>query len=401
MIHKFKVENFYSINEEQVLDFTSKKKYSGSYGKFKKYYIGLVNCFVGANASGKTNLFRALSFLLWFAENSYYRVSDNPGRLFSPHKLRENENTNFEVIFDMNDNLFRYNLSLTVNSVVSEKLEIKSQKGFSYIYKLENENGKISIKYNRNNNVLSKINPTEEARFKKSKKMVTFFSFLIGIGYFHNIGLTGITKEGFRNVYSHGSISLDSSEESIILSKELEKSKNKDKILSYLKSFDLGIEDYVQDVFKARIKDEMFNLIGFKHSNHDRGFKLPIFDESAGTIKGLYLLLNLLNVLLDGGIAIIDELDSRLHYEIAKTLVNLFTDKDLNKKNAQLFFSTHQPLFLNDRDKSQIFLAYKEDSLNTEIYRLDAIPGIRNTENFFEKYLTGEYGAIPRIGDCL
>lgn len=401
MIHKFKVENFYSINEEQVLDFTSKKKYSGSYGEYDDSYIGLINCFVGANASGKTNLFKALSFLLWFAENSFYKISENTGRLFSPHKLRENDTTNFEVIFDMNNNLYKYNLSLTVDSVVSEKLEIKSKKGFSYIYKLENKDGNISIKYNRNNDILSKINPKEENRFIKSKRMVSFFSFLIGVGYFDEIGLTGITKEGFRNVFSHGSISLDSREESIILSRNLEKSEFKDKILLYLKSFDLGIEDYVQDKFKARINDEVLDLIGFKHSNNDKDFKLSIFDESAGTVKGLYLLLNLFKVLFNGGIAIIDELDSRLHYEIAKTLVNLFADKDINTKNAQLFFSTHQALFLNDRDKAQIFLAYKEDSLNTEVYRLDTIPGIRNTENFAEKYLSGEYGAIPRIEGCL
>ena len=114
----------------------------------------------------------------------------------------------------------------------------------------------------------------------------------------------------------------------------------------------------------------------------------------------MYLLLNLLDVLEYGGIAIIDELDARLHYEIAHKIISLFANKDTNKNNAQLFFSTHQPLFLNDRDKTQIFLCYKEDYLNTEVYRLDDIPGIRNTENFFEKYLAGEYGAVPRIGAC-
>ena len=39
-----------------------------------------------------------------------------------------------------------------------------------------------------------------------------------------------------------------------------------------------------------------------------------------------------------------------------------------------------------DRDKKQIFLCEKEDYLNTDVYRLDEIEGVRNTENFFEKY---------------
>lgn len=399
MIHNFKVENFYSISEEQELDFTSSKRYSDSCTKYDNLYVNTVNCFVGANASGKTNIFKALSFFIWFAENSFYQISDNLTKLFSSHKLRENDLTKFEVIFDMNKELYKYSISLTPKELKSEQLEIKSKKGFTYLYKLENVNNVINIKYNRNNDKLPKINPKEEARFK-TKKKVTFFSFLLGIGYLDNLGLTGITNGGFRNVYDIGSISLDSGAESVILSQELETSEIKSEILSYLRCFDFGIEDYVHKKYKARIENEIVDLIGFKHSNSELSFSLPIYEESAGTIKGLYLLLNLLRVLSKGGAVIIDELDARLHYDIARKLISLFANKETNKKNAQLFFSTHQPLFLNDRDKSQIFLCYKEDFLNTEVYRLDDINGIRNTENFFEKYLTGEYGAKPRIGKC-
>jgi len=399
MIHNFKVSNFSSINEEQELSFISQKKYSNSYKEYNNNYISLVNCFVGANASGKTNIFKALSFLIWFAENSFYQISDNIGKLFTPHCLKENDLTTFEITFDMNNKLYRYSLSLKIKEIYSETLEIKSQKGYTYVYKLENDNGNINIKYNRYSDILSKINKKEEERFK-SKKMVTFFSFLIGIGYFDGIGLTGITKEGFKNVYSDGSISLDAHSESIILSEELENSKLKANILSYLKCFDLGIENYSKNKYRARMENETINLIGFKHANSKKSFNLPIFFESSGTIKGMYLLLNLLEVLSKGGVAIIDEFDARLHYDIARKLISLFANKDTNPKNAQLFFSTHQPLFLNDRDKSQIFLCYKEDHLNTEIYRLDEIKNIRNSENFFEKYLSGEYGATPRIGKC-
>ncbi len=400
MIHSFKVENFYSISEEHEINFTSSKKYSDSNIFYDNgTYVNTVNCFVGANASGKTNLFKALSFFIWFAENSFYQMSDNIGRLFAPHKLKENELTKFEIIFDMNNNLYRYRITLSTKDLVSEQLDIKSQKGFIYLYKLKYVNGNINIQYNRNSDKLHRINPKEENRFK-TKKMVTFLSFLLGIGYLDELGLTGITKEGFRNVYSDGSISLDSSSESLILSEELEESELKSEILAYLKCFDFGIEDYVHNKFKARLKNETINLIGFKHSNNAKSFNLPIFDESAGTIKGMYLLLNLLEVLTKGGIAIIDELDAHLHFDVARKLISLFANKETNKNNAQLFFSTHQPLFLNDRDKSQIFLCYKENFLDTEIYRLDDIKRVRNTENFFEKYLAGEYGATQRIRKC-
>lgn len=398
MIHSFKVENFYSINEEQEINFVSKKAYSDSYINIEGGYVSLVNCLVGANASGKTNLFKALSFFIWFTENSFYRISsDDIGTLFNPHKLREGDKTKFEIVFDINNKLYKYSLSLTPKEIHNEVLEIKLQKGYTYLYKLENQDGKISIKYNRNSNILDKVNKKEEKRFK-TKKMATFFSFLNGIGYFESIGLIGINSDCFRNVFIDGIINFNSSVESVILSKKLENSKQKKEILSYLMSFDLGIIDYVEGIFNGIRNNKVFDYIGFKHSNHNTSFDLPIFEESSGTIKGTYLLLHLLKILSTGGVAIIDELDSGIHFDIARRLISLFANKDTNKNNAQLFFSTHQPLFLNDRDKTQIFLCYKEDYINTEIYRLDDIEGVRNTENFFEKYLSGEYGATPRLG---
>lgn len=400
MIHSFKVENFYSINEEQELNFTSNKKYSGSYGNYNDKFINLVNCFVGANASGKTNIFKALSFLIWFSENSFYNKNEDNENLFSPHQLRKNEPTKFEIIFDIKNRLYKYSISLTPKELLSEELEIKSQKGFTYLYKLENVNNEISIKYNRYSDILPKINPKEENRFK-TKRNATFFSFLTGIGYLDDVGLSGMATKKFFNVHRSGSVSFDSNIESIFLSKEFEKPELKSEILPYIKDFDFGIEDYANENYKLRIDDEIINLIGFKHTYNGQTFSLPILEESAGTVKGMYLAVKLLNVLKEGGIAIIDELDARLHYEIARKLISLFADKNINTKNAQLLFSTHQPLFLNDRDKAQIFLCYKEDYINTEVYRLDEVEGVRNTENFFEKYLSGEYGAIPRMGGCV
>ena len=82
MIHNFTVENFYSINEEQELDFTSTKKYSSSFTEYEDKFISNVNCFIGANASGKTNVFKALHFLLWYAQMAYYDMVGSYEALF-------------------------------------------------------------------------------------------------------------------------------------------------------------------------------------------------------------------------------------------------------------------------------------------------------------------------------
>ncbi len=402
MILNLKVENFYSINAPQELDFTSNRLYSDSYAQCNDKYVNLVNCFVGANASGKTNILKALAFLLWFAEDSYKTIDKVSGALFVPHKLRGKDTSKFELVFDVNNQIYKYSLELTWDKVISEVFAEKSQKGFSFLYKLTNENGVINIKYNRNNKSLTKINKEDEKRFKGMTK-ISFLSFLINTGYLSELKLHGITKQTFSNVFHSGSRSLDQFTESIMLSKGLKNQQMRSRLLPIIRNFDFGIDDFAKDeMFKLTFPDgNNINLIGFKHSNQGKKFYVSALEESAGTIKGTYLLMGLLGVLEKGGIAIIDEFDARLHYDIARKIISLFVDKETNPKNAQLFFTTHQPLFLNDRDKTQIFLCYKEDYLNSEIYRLDDIENIRNTENFFEKYLSGEYGATPRIGDCM
>ena len=397
MIHSLKVENFYSINEQLELDFTTSKLYSDSYAVFGGSYVSRINCFVGANASGKTNVFRALAFLLWFAENSFYWAGRTNSILFPPHKLRETEETNFEVVFDCAEKLYRYKLVITPARLVSEILELQQERGFSYLYKLSNDNGKISIKYNRNK-LLPPINKNDEERFK-TRQNASFLSFLIGTGYLNALGLTGISQGGYSNVKGRGASGFDQAYEAVNLSKALSDSDAKSRVLPYLQNFDFGIEAFSKGKIVNVDADDV-EILEFKHSGKDGSFDVSAFDESAGTIKGTYMLHKLLSVLDTGGIAIVDELDVRLHYDIARRLISLFANEDTNKNNAQLFFTTHQPLFLNDRDKSQIFLCYKEDYLNTEVYRLDEVSGVRNSENFFEKYLTGAYGATPRIGEC-
>ena len=97
-----------------------------------------------------------------------------------------------------------------------------------------------------------------------------------------------------------------------------------------------------------------------------------------------------------GSLMIIDEIENRIHPFIIEKLISLFADKTINKNNAQIIFSTHQPYLLSELTKTQIFFTEKED-LETEIYRLDEVDGVRNDDNFYMKYLNGVYGGVPEV----
>jgi hypothetical protein len=53
---------------------------------------------------------------------------------------------------------------------------------------------------------------------------------------------------------------------------------------------------------------------------------------------------------------------------------------------------------LENLAKEEIFFTEKDTQGRTKIYGLRDIEGVRRVDNFYQKYLGGVYGAVPRIG---
>jgi predicted ATPase len=99
---------------------------------------------------------------------------------------------------------------------------------------------------------------------------------------------------------------------------------------------------------------------------------------------------------MDGGIAVIDEMESDMHPHLIPTLLDLFSDPELNPKKAQLLFTCHHVEILNRLAKEQIALVEKDDNCVSHVKRLSEVAGVRREENFFSRYNAGYYGAIPK-----
>jgi AAA15 family ATPase/GTPase len=99
----------------------------------------------------------------------------------------------------------------------------------------------------------------------------------------------------------------------------------------------------------------------------------------------------------------VDELDASLHPLLAIHLIQLFGDKSLNPKGAQLIFNTHDTNLLSSGilRRDQIWFAEKKQDGSSQIYPLtDFKP--RKEENLANGYLQGRYGAIPFLNQrCL
>ena len=127
MILEFKIENFLSFREEQVLSFepSSSKEYESQYcaevkDDVKVLKLGLL---YGANASGKTNLLKALEFLRKFVLVQKKDKTESTGIItFQLDNEYNNKPSKFYLSFYLNQIKYVYTLTLDERKVIEENL---------------------------------------------------------------------------------------------------------------------------------------------------------------------------------------------------------------------------------------------------------------------------------------
>lgn len=397
MLHSIKVTNFHSIGatQELKLNISPKDILDNSailYGTDKA--VNLVNCIVGHNASGKTNILKALTFLILFVNNSYDASTDDLP--LDAHKLWLDKPTKFELEFRCGETIYFYSIELDDQNIISEYFGKKITRGFTRIFEYARQDNEWNFK-----STDLRINQNDLKRFKERKR-VSVLSSLIHLGY---ITTLSFFEECSSNVSRRGLVGGHPFGHFLKYSSNLRDNQELlPKVLSFTKNVDLGIDNFdfreiILD-FKGNSEDDSNKrqVLEAIHKSLKGEFKLDLFEESNGTQQSIYLLCKLLPILSSGGLAIVDEIEAGLHPYVVKKIINLFESSETNPKKAQLIFSTHQHFLLNDRTKTQIFLVEKDsESFESEIYRLDDVDGVRNDENYFQKYMAGVYGATPKI----
>lgn len=400
MIKNFKVENFFSIGEAQEVSFeiSPKDMLDPSARKIGESYINLVNCVIGHNASGKTNAMKAITFLYWFVSSAYTKFKDDKLIPFKPHALKKKHLSKISIEFVDKENCYLYEIHFNKKEVRYERLDTKlDAKGGRYSLVFEADRGESDKTLKPNGFT---VNQADLERFM-SRRNVPILSALLDTGYLPKITFFNNYES---NVSQYGLIirGVDPVQVAFRLSEHLHKNKKSfQMVLDILKEIDIGVSDFTFNEINLTEKEssdiKKVNLLEFVHKAKDDSFNIPLYQQSNGTQNAVSLLVEALQMLSSGGVFIADEIEAQLHPFVAKKIISLFEKVETNKNNAQIIFSTHQHLLLNERTKSQIFLAEKQaESLSTEIYRLDDVEGVRNDENFANKYLSGAYGAIAK-----
>lgn len=146
------------------------------------------------------------------------------------------------------------------------------------------------------------------------------------------------------------------------------------------------------------VKFEDFE-IRMKHRAKGGEVELPPEEESKGTLVWFGLIGPVIGVLRSGSVLLADELDASLHPSLVQALVGLFQSKRSNPNRAQLIFNSHDVSLLGDSGsrvlgRDQIWFTEKDDDGGTRLFPLtDMDP--RREEAVGRRYLAGRYGALP------
>ncbi|MDD5530569.1 MAG: ATP-binding protein [bacterium] len=361
----------------------------------------------GANASGKSNLLRAIRFARRFIVIS--SKDTQSGERIDVMNFRlstetENKPSFFEFVFLLDGTIYRYGFEADKTEIHREWLfhipknrEVKffEREKQKITISSDFQEGKESVDKTRNNALfLSRTAQDNNPISTKILEWFTVFNVISGL------------NDSFYLGYTVGR----SEEESF-----------KNKIMEFLKCADVGIEKFDVERQEKTLPEEIKRLvpIGAIKTTHrkfdkEHNFVSPeIFDldysESEGTKKLFAMSGPLINALAKGRILFVDEFDSRLHPLLTQFIIKLFNSKIDNPNNAQLIFASHDASYLS-KDffrRDQIWFTEKDPYGATDLYSLveykkGEVEGeekgkVRKDASFSKDYLLGKYGAIPYI----
>ena len=142
--------------------------------------------------------------------------------------------------------------------------------------------------------------------------------------------------------------------------------------------------------------------VKFTHRGVNGEFEMDDDEESRGTMVWFGIIGPVVRALESGTVLLVDELDASLHPDLSRELLRMFQDPDVNTRNAQLVFNSHDVRLLGDASGSrplgrdQVWFTEKLNDGSTHLCSLtDFDP--RKYEAIGKRYLEGYYGARPII----
>lgn len=410
MLLHFRMLNYRSFKDETILDMSSSSvsEFSNTLIKLgRKKYLPTAIVF-GANAGGKSNLMAAFDTMIRIVRDSLnYRSMDSepwksmiqfyiPG--YSPFAFdleTQNKDTEFEAWFTVPYNgreiVLNYGFSWDGGGIHEEWLYRKSISASDY-QPIFTRNG-ISVEYYSDD-----INRRIQASIQDGMAEQVLIS------SFGSIFSCEILQAVYRFFVSSQVLGAET-EGQIRLPRDFMTDQHvRDSVLSYLQVFDRSIIGF--DIDETTQYREAYRNVKTLHRMNasDKIGKIPLEEESAGTLKVFSLYQNLIDALEKGSVLWIDEINSHLHPLLVRSFILNFIKPELNPKHAQLIATTHDSWMLESGilRRDEVWFTEKDDDGKSILYSLTDFKDpdgsrVRKDDQIANNYLLGVYGAVPNL----
>ncbi len=433
MLLSFRLANFRSFRDEQEFsfvhgDYTSPPPPPSESGQDAVTWdsrVGTVAALYGANASGKSNVLKALDFMCNSVRNSYRRWESGATIPVEPFLLNprcKDEPSLFEVVFVIGRRRYQYGFRLTADQVVGEWL---------YVY----PGSRRQIWFERDISAPGTyyFGKNFPGRNRVIADLTRPDSLFLSTAAANNHPGVGIIDHWFRVHLKLAAPENRPARERY--TKGLSSKDDRWKRITELMQFaDLGIcnarvrREDISDAERDRILrllgtvtapevdsdpreqqqalTSLSELVEFEHRGEDRTESVYFaYDkESLGTQVWFALTGPIVKAINNGDTLLVDELDASLHPQLSSEVLKIFRDPGKNPKQAQLLFTTHDTTLLGsllgDRQlhRDQTWFTEKKLDGASILYPLtDFSP--RKSENLERGYLQGRYGAVPFLDE--
>jgi len=129
------------------------------------------------------------------------------------------------------------------------------------------------------------------------------------------------------------------------------------------------------------------------------GWESPPALESRGTHVFLHRMDLMFQVLRNGALWIIDEIDMSLHPDLCRAIVQLFTNPSVNKAGAQLLFTTHDRGLLSVLRTDEVVLVEKGRDGASTLHVASDFKTYRTRDDLRQVHEQGRIGGVPVLGD--
>jgi AAA15 family ATPase/GTPase len=445
MLVRFSVENFLSFRDRVELSMVASKKVR----RHPEHVIradtpqgpSLLKLAViyGANASGKSNLIKALAMpreLMMTPPDPARRIPYSPFKL-DPHLRKKPSRFELEITF--NGRYYAYGLAVTSEKVEEEWLfEIchgLDQKIF------ERESDRIDLGEDL------PFSNDEKEFLASAKRWVLPNRLFLADCWGRNLGSAEPGSQSIKDIVSHLLLSIiivfPDYRFGYLVPLASRLADFKEKLAHFLRCFDTGIEgiDFEETPFdKLPLSESARKAIeadldqdpygfgvswpeespryliarnsdgtivawkwGFRHGLHNQAGGAPTFDleeESDGTQRLMHLVPLMLSMLRSDQTIAIDELDRSLHPDILHSYLANFLKYSAGR-SSQLIVTTHDTTLLKQPfiRRDEVWFVEKGADQSSRLIALEEYKDVDKSKDLQQDYLLGRFGGVPVIRD--